>query len=117
MPHCSRVGFLFLLFIFVGTLVSPAAAQSQDESLRIYTEHPRLFLGQHRLKLLQKEKERRSLRLQQFELLMAGPAPPPPTGFLNALYFPGAGGQPSGPAGGGLGVGGGGKGPRGRFLL
>lgn len=65
----------------------PAAAQTQEESLRIYTEHPRLFLGSHRLKLLQKERERRSLRWQQFELLMAGHAPMPEPGFANALYY------------------------------
>src|SRR5438105_1292334 len=61
--------------------------QSQEESLTLYTEHPRLFLGQHRLKLLQKEKERRSLRWQQFELLMAGHAPMPEPGFASALYY------------------------------
>src|SRR5260370_41942119 len=105
MPHWSRGGFLFLLFIFVGTLVSPAAAQSQDESLRIYTEHPRLFLGQHRLKLLQKEKERRSLRWPPVELLMAGPPPPPPTGFSGGPCYPGAGGEAGGPRAGELAAG------------
>jgi hypothetical protein len=94
MPHWSRVGFLFPLFI----LIWPAGAQSQEESLRIYTEHPRLFLGQHRLKLLQKEKERRSLRWQQFELLMAGHAPMQEPGFASALYYRVAGDQASGRA-------------------
>src|SRR5882724_4140844 len=98
MPHWSRVGFLFPLFMLVCALVWPAAAQSQEESLRIYTEHPRLFLGQHRLKLLQKEKERRSLRWQQFELLMAGHAPMPEPGFASALFYRVAGDQPSGRA-------------------
>src|SRR6266850_3489010 len=88
------VGFLFALII----LVWPAGAQSQEESLRIYTEHPRLFLGQHRLKLLQKEKERRSLRWQQFELLMAGHAPMPEPGLAGALYYRIAGDQASGRA-------------------
>ena len=92
MPQWSRVGFLFPLII----LVWPAGAQSQEESLRIYTEHPRLFLGQHRLKLLQKEKERRSLRWQQFELLMAGHAPMPELGLAGALYYRVAGDQASG---------------------
>src|SRR5438094_358712 len=88
------VGFLFALMI----LVWPAVAQSQEESLRIYTEHPRLFLGQHRLKLLQKEKERRSLRWQQFELLTAGHAPMPEPGLAGALYYRIAGDQASGRA-------------------
>src|SRR5690349_18360268 len=98
MPHWSRVGFLFPLFSLICPLVWPAQAQSQEESLRIYAEHPRLFLGQHRLKLLQKEKERRSLRWQQFELLMAGHAPMPEPGFASALYYRVAGDQPSGRA-------------------
>ena len=88
------VGFLLALIL----LVWPAGAQSQEESLRIYTEHPRLFLGQHRLKLLQKEKERRSLRWQQFELLMAGHAPMPEPGLAGALYYRIAGDQASGRA-------------------
>src|SRR5260370_24977267 len=91
MPHWSRGGFLFLLFIFVGTLVSPAAAQSQDESLRIYTEHPRLSLGQHRLKLLQKEKERRVVLGRPFGLLTGWTPPPPQTEFLSALCDRGGG--------------------------
>src|SRR6202171_183669 len=76
----------------------PAEAQTQEESLRIYTEHPRLFLGSHRLKLLQKERERHSLRWQQFELLMAGHAPMPEPGFANALYYRIAQDQSSGRA-------------------
>src|SRR5215472_9228199 len=67
--------------------VLPALAQSQEESLRIYTEHPRLLLTKHRLNLLRKEKERRSMRWQQFELLMAGHAPMPEPGFAGALYY------------------------------
>ncbi len=79
-------------------MVLPVGAQSQEESLRIYTEHPRLFLGSHHLQLLQKEKERRSLRWQQFELLMAGHAPMPEPGFAGALYYRVAGDQASGRA-------------------
>jgi len=88
------LGLLFILMI----LVWPAGAQSHHDSLRIYTEHPRLFLGPHRLKLLQKERERRSLRWQQFELLMAGHAPMPEPGFASALYYRVAGDTASGRA-------------------
>ena len=91
-----RVDFLFALFILFCPLVCPAGAQSQEDSMRIYTEHPRLFLGQHRLKLLQKERERRSLRWQQFELLMAGHAPMPEPGLASALYYRVGGDQASG---------------------
>ena len=76
--------------------VFPAGAQSQEESLHVYTEHPRLFLGAHRLKLLQKEKDRRSQRWQQFELLMAGHAPMPEPAFADALYYRVAKDQKSG---------------------
>ena len=78
------------------SLVAPAAAQSQEESLRVYNEHPRLFLTTHRLNLLKKEKQRRSQRWQQFELLMAGHAPMPEPGFADALYYRVAEDQKSG---------------------
>src|SRR5260370_19208428 len=97
-----RVGFFFALFILVCPLVCPAAAQSQEDSMRIYTEHPRLFLGQHRLKLLQKEKERRAPRRQAFGLLVAGPPPQPQPGVSSPLSLPAAGAQPAGPAAGSL---------------
>jgi len=77
-------------------LAVPAGAQSDEESLHVYTEHPRLFLGKHRLQMLQKERQRRSLRWQQFELLMAGHAPMPEPGFADALYYRVAGDQKSG---------------------
>jgi hypothetical protein len=76
-----------------------AQAQAQDdESFRVYSERPRLLLGGHRLKLLQKEKERHSQRWQQFELLMAGHAPMPEPGFADALYYRVDGNQASGRA-------------------
>ena len=82
----SRWGWLGAV-LALGASIFVAGAQSQEESLHSYTEHPRLFLGQHRLKLLQREKVRRSLRWQQFELLMAGHAPMPEPGFADALYY------------------------------
>src|SRR5689334_20409659 len=82
----SRWGWLASLFLLVAPVL-PALGQSQEESLRVYGDHPRLLLGSHRLKLLQKERERHSLRWQQFELLMAGHAPMPEPGFADALYY------------------------------
>jgi hypothetical protein len=41
---------------------------------------PRIFLGARRLKLLRRERERQSLRWNQFHLLMAGKAPCPSRG-------------------------------------
>src|SRR5690349_12224829 len=63
---------------------SPAA---QDTNYKVYTERPRIFLRPQRLRLLRREKERQSLRWQQFELLMAGKAPMPEPGFAAALYY------------------------------
>jgi hypothetical protein len=62
-------------------------APGQDESLRVDAPHPRLFLGAQRLKRLRRERERQSLRWNQFHLLMAGKAPMPEPGFADALYY------------------------------
>ena len=93
----SRRGPLASLFFLVAAVL-PALGQSQEESLRVYSDHPRLLLNSHRLKLLQKERERHSLRWQQFELLMAGHAPMPEPGFADALYYRVAQNQASGRA-------------------
>src|SRR5205823_6767151 len=45
------------------------------------------FLRPQRLRLLQRERDRRTTRWQQFETLMAGKAPMPETGFAQALYY------------------------------
>ena len=77
----------------VAALVSGASVWSQspsttapDENFRVYTDHPRLFLRPQRLRLLKRERERQSMRWQQFEALVAGRAPMPEPGFANALY-------------------------------
>ena len=80
--HLVRVGSIALV---VAAL--PALAPGQEESLRIDAEHPRILLGQRRLRLLRRERERQSLRWNQFQLLMAGKAPMPEPGFANALYY------------------------------
>ena len=68
-------------------LAAAALAPGDEVDLRINTPHPRLFLGQRRLRLLRRERERQSLRWNQFQLLMAGKAPMPEPGFANALYY------------------------------
>ena len=75
-------GILVLALILPGV----AAPQLLDE-VRIDTDHPRLFLHARRLKLLQREKERQSIRWQQFDLLISGDARMPEQGFAQALYF------------------------------
>ena len=68
-------------------MVGGTAAAQAPETYSIYTEAPRLFLRPARLRLLRRERERKSLRWDQFELLMAGGAPVPEPGFANALYY------------------------------
>jgi hypothetical protein len=57
------------------------AAQTTDDPVAVFTEHPRLFLRAQRLRLLKRERERASPRWQQFETLVAGGAPMPEPGF------------------------------------
>ena len=70
--------------------------QSVEDSLDIYTEHPRLFLRPQRLRLLRRERDRRTTRWQQFETLMAGKAPMPEMGFAQALYYQVSGDEEAG---------------------
>jgi len=83
------------LLFFIGTFFALwasecAIAQSSEsgvETFTIYTEHPRLFLRPNRLRLLRRERERKSLRWEQFDLLMKGGAPMLEPGFADALYY------------------------------
>jgi hypothetical protein len=61
-------------------------AQSNDDPIAVFTEHPRLFLRPQRLRLLKRERERKSARWVQFETLVAGGAPMPERGFAWGLY-------------------------------
>jgi hypothetical protein len=73
------------LVLVVAALIGQAAGQ--EESLRADGPHPRILLGARRLRLLRRERERQSLRWNQFHLLMAGKAPMPEPGFAQALYY------------------------------
>jgi len=61
--------------------------QSRPDSFKAYTEGPRLLLRPQRLKLLRRERERRSLRWDQFETLWTGNAQFPELGWVQALRF------------------------------
>jgi hypothetical protein len=63
------------------------SAQNRPDSFRVYSESPRLFLRPARLKLLRREKERQSLRWEQFEGLWTGNAPFPELGWAAALRY------------------------------
>jgi hypothetical protein len=75
----------------------PFAAHAQSSDLIVVsTEHPRLFLRPARLRLLRRERERTSLRWEQFHSLMAGNAAMPEPGFSLALYYEVAGDKVAG---------------------
>lgn len=60
---------------------------AQEEDFRVYSEAPRLLLGKQRLRLLQRERERRSARWERFASLVEGGAPMPEPGFAYALHY------------------------------
>ena len=68
-------------------LVLSLGAQTTDEEFRVYKEHPRLFLSAQKLRLLKRERERDSVRWQQFDTLAKGGAPMAEPGFAAALYY------------------------------
>jgi hypothetical protein len=66
----------------------PVVRSSQSpDSFRVYSESPRLLLRPQRLKLLRRERERRSLRWDQFETLWTGNAQFAELGWVQALRF------------------------------
>ena len=90
---------LLLAILAIPVLGQDAArgvAAPPDDDLRVYTDAPRLFLTAGRLRLLQRERERKSLRWEQFDLLMSGGAKMPEPGFAGALYYRVSGDAPSG---------------------
>lgn len=74
-----RTPLLFLLI--AGSLLA------QDEEFRVYTDAPRLLLTAQRLRLLQRERDRQSMRWQQFDALVAGGAAMPEPALAWALYY------------------------------
>jgi hypothetical protein len=66
---------------------SSPQGNARPDSFKVYTEGPRLLLRPQRLKLLRRERERRSLRWDQFETLWTGNAPFPELGWVQALRF------------------------------
>jgi hypothetical protein len=67
--------------------VARLAGESKPEGFRVYTDAPRLFLRPQRLRLLRRERERKSLRWEQFDLLWTGNAPFPELGWAGALRY------------------------------
>jgi hypothetical protein len=61
--------------------------QDGPDSFKVYSESPRLLMRPARLKLLRRERERRSLRWDQFETLWTAGAPFPELGWAQALRY------------------------------
>src|SRR5215469_10036923 len=66
---------------------APASASARPETFKVYTDGPRLLLRPQRLRLLRRERERRSLRWDQFETLWTGNAQFPELGWVQAMRF------------------------------
>lgn len=78
-----RIHWALLLTLF---LILPLLAQGiQDDSFKPYTDSPRLLLRPSRLRLLTRERERQSIRFQQFDSYIANGAALPEAGFALAL--------------------------------
>jgi hypothetical protein len=73
------------LFLIVLTVL-PCSSQTAEE-FKVYTEQPRLLLRPQRLRLLKRERDRQSMRWEQFNTLMSGKAQMPEPGFALPLYF------------------------------
>jgi hypothetical protein len=90
--HPRRRFALLALLLVIFAFPSSSSPQPPPEpappesSYVVYTDSPRLLLTQRRLRLMQRERERESMRWMQFEALMTGGAVMPEPGFANALY-------------------------------
>lgn len=86
-PNCGRLTQVVPLLLLLCLIVLlPVDLPAQETDYVVYTDTPRLFLNQRRLRLLKRERERESLRWAQFESLMSGNARMAEPGFANALY-------------------------------
>src|ERR1700685_2965835 len=75
-----RLGLVIILSV---SPLLPAA----DEDFHVFTDSPRLLLTKQRLRLLQRERERDSIRWQQFDALVSGGAPMPEAAVAQAFYY------------------------------
>ena len=71
--------------LFALLLAGPLLAQPDE--FRVYTDAPRLFLNAQRLRLLQRERDRKTDRWQQFDALISSGAPLAEPGFALGLYY------------------------------
>jgi hypothetical protein len=82
--RCDTIGQVRIPLLF---LLLATSLLAQDDDFRVYTDAPRLLLTAQRLRLLQRERDRQSMRWQQFDALVAGGAAMPESGLAWALYY------------------------------
>src|SRR5215471_21067348 len=82
MYNGMRFGCATALVVLLSTA---EAGQAPDEDFHVYTDPPRLLLTKQRLRLLQRERERQSMRWEQFASIVGAPLPEP--GFALALHY------------------------------
>jgi hypothetical protein len=76
-----------LVRIPLAILLCAAPLLAQSDEFRVYTDAPRLLLTPQRLRLLQRERQRDSLRWNVLDGLISGGAALPEPGFAWALYY------------------------------
>jgi hypothetical protein len=76
-----------LWFCLVTVLSVTPLLPAADEDFHVFTDSPRLLLTRQRLRLLQRERERDSMRWQQFDALVSAGAPMPEAAVAQALYY------------------------------
>ncbi|MGH9675364.1 MAG: hypothetical protein ACRD44_19505 [Bryobacteraceae bacterium] len=76
-----------------GLLAATLLTQTTPADWRIDRDHPRLLLPARRLRLVQRERERESIRWQQYVTVMSSAGEPPEKGFTYALFGVAGGGQ------------------------
>jgi hypothetical protein len=68
-------------------MAATSTLRAQDEDFRIYSDSPRIFLNAQRLRRIQRETQRDSIRWRQFSMLIDGNAQFPEPGFAYALHY------------------------------
>jgi hypothetical protein len=87
LPLFAFLACLAVRGVFAQNGAQSATQNTSDEDFGVYTDAPRLLLTKARLRLLQRERERKSMRWEQFDALVAGGAAMPEPGFAWALYY------------------------------
>lgn len=82
--------------IILAVLFALPVAANCEQSYRVYTEHPRLWLNARRLRLLRRERERESVRWQELVSLIRSRQALPEEPFVRALQYQVEGDQPAG---------------------